>query len=105
MIRVFQWISALISVLLLVLMAARAESAPWQEPDPGWQAAPVNSTVSPAPRPRLVHRLLTPAPQPGTHFDSQPFAYGYFGARARPVSAYQRSYDADWYQWTFYRAD
>jgi hypothetical protein len=103
--RILQSLLALISLLLLALMAARANSAPWQEPETTWQAAPAEAAVSPPPHVRPAHRCLVPGPQPGTHLQGQPFAYGYFGARARPLSVYQRSYDADWFQWTFYRAD
>lgn len=105
MIHILQSQLALISILLLALMATRADSAPWQEPDPGWQTVPAQTAIAPPLRVRPARVCLTPAPQPGTRLQGQPFAYGYFGARARPVSAYQKSYDADWFQWTVLRAD
>ncbi len=105
MIRILQSLLALISLLLLAMMAARADSAPWQGPDPQCETIPADASFSPLPHARPVHRCLVPGPQPGTHLQGQPFAYGYFGARARPLSVYQRSYDADWFQWTFFRAD
>jgi hypothetical protein len=103
MIRVLQSLLALTCLLLLIFLASRAQSAEWQEPDFVDQSA--SSVPRPSSHARPMHRCLTPAVQPGTHLQGQPFAYGYFGAHARPVSVYQQSFHADWFQWTFLRAD
>jgi hypothetical protein len=106
MIRILQSLLALISLLLLALMSARAESAPWQATDPAWQGdAAEPAMVSGPPRVRPGHRCLVPGPQPGTHFQGQPFAYGYFGARAQTAPVYHHSANGDWFQWSFYRGD
>ncbi len=105
MIRIFQSLLALISLLLLAWLASTADSAPWQEPDPGWQSAAVEPPPPAAPHLLALPRCLTPATQPATHLQGQPYAYGYFGARAQTTAVYQRSYRGDWFQWSFHRAD
>ncbi len=105
MIRILQSLLALIGLLLLALMAARADGAAWQETDSAWQSVPAEPAVSARLGVLSAHRCLVPGPQPGTHLEGQPFAYGYFGARARPTAAYHRSNRGDWFQWSFRRAD
>ena len=105
MIRILQTLLALIGLLLLTLMASRAESAPRQETDPASQGIAAEPAVSIPLRVMPAHRVLVPGPQPGTHLEGQPFAYGYFGARARPTAAYHHSDRGDWFQWSFRRAD
>src|SRR5271165_3361347 len=88
MTRILQSLLALISLLLLAWFADQASSAPWQQPDPAWRSDPAEPVVSA--RPLLLpacHRLV-PGPQPGTHLQGQPFAYGYFGAKAQPMAAF-----------------
>jgi hypothetical protein len=105
MIRLFQSLLALVTLLLLSWLASRANSAPWQESDPGWQSAPAEPVAAATPPLLPVRRCLAPGPQPGTHLQGQPFAYGYFGARAQPTAAFHGSYRGDWFQWSFRRAD
>ncbi len=105
MTRILQSLLALISLLLLAWMAGRANSAPWQQPDPVRQSDLAEPHVSARSHlPPACHRLI-PGPQPGTHLQGQPFAYGYFGARAQPMAAYHRSSSGDWFQWSVRRAD
>lgn len=106
MIRTKQPLMALIGLLLLALLSATADSAPWQEPDPAWQLAPGEAFVSPGPCHASGHHCLLPKPQsPETHLQGQPFAYGYFGARAQTTASYHRNARNDWYQWSVRRAD
>ena len=105
MIRVVQPLSVLIGLLLLAWMAPSANCAPWQETDPVSQSVPTAMEVSAPLRVVPAHRCLVPGPQPGTRLQGQPFAYGYFGAQARPTAAYHRSDQGDWFQWSFRRAD
>ena len=104
MIRVLQSLLALISLLFLAFLAARAQSAECQGPEITSQNLPSAPAEFAGPRLRSIHRLV-PAPQPGTHLQDQPFAYGYFGARAQPAAAFHRSYDHDWFQWSISRAN
>ncbi len=106
MIRILQPLLALIGLLLLALMAARADSAEWQEPDSAWQPAAAAPLAPSAPGPLPAHRCLLPRPQPPeTHLQGQPFAYGYFGARAESTASFHRNYRADWFQWSVRRGD
>ncbi|MGA2256590.1 MAG: hypothetical protein ABSG53_18230 [Thermoguttaceae bacterium] len=105
MIRVLQSLLALISLLLLALMAAKANGATCQEAEQAWQIVPPEPAVSAGPRVLPVHRCLVPGEQPGTHLQGQPFAYGYFGAKARPMAAFHRNNNGDWFQWSVRRAD
>lgn len=105
MARVLKSLLALTTLLVLALVAVKANSAPFAQPDEQWQ--PTISAAPPAPccRRPLVHRCLVPGPQAGTHLQAQPFAYGYFGAHAPTSAVFHTSNRGDWYQWTFYRAD
>lgn len=109
MVQVLKSLLALTSLLILALVAIRANSAPLLQPDEQWQAPDVVPDSVPAAAPRcrrpLVHRCLVPGPQAGTHLQPQPFAYGYFGARAPASAVFHTSNRGDWYQWSFYRAD
>ena len=105
MVRILQSLLALIGLLLMAWLASRADSAPWQGPETGWQGAASQPVASAAPRLLPVPRCLTPGPQPGTYLQGQPFAYGYFGAQAKPTTVYHRSYQGDWFQWSFRRGD
>jgi hypothetical protein len=105
MIRILQSLLALISLLLLAWMAARADSATWQEPDPACQSVPTEPAFTAGPGMPPGRRCLVPGPQPGTHLQGQPFAYGYFGARAEPTAVFHRNVRADWFQWSVRRAD
>jgi hypothetical protein len=103
--QILQSALALICLLALALIAAAANGADWQEPDPPAQPVCAQAAVSGRPRLLPLHGCLVPGPQPGTHLVSQPFAYGYFGARPQTVSAYHRGSTGDWFQWTFLRAN
>ena len=103
MIRILQSLPALIGFLLLALMTVRAESAPWQATDPAWQGVSNEPVFSEKPRVLPAHCLL--GPQPRTRLQGQPFAYGYFGARAEPTAVYHSNSRGDWYQWSFRRGD
>jgi hypothetical protein len=105
MIRVLQSLLALISLLLLAWMADKANSAPWQQPDAAWQSDSAQPAVSPRPRLLPAFHRLAPAAQPGSHLQGQPYAYGYFGAKAQPMAAFHRSSSGDWFQWSVRRAD
>ena len=105
MIRILQLLPALIGFLLLALMAVRAESAPWQANDPTWQGVPAGPAFPAGPRVRPARRCSVLGPQPGARLQGQPFAYGYFGARAEPTAVYHSNYREDWYQWSFHRGD
>jgi len=105
MIRILQSLLALISLLLLAFMAARANSAGLQATEPAFQLVPAEPAASTGPRVRPAHPCLIAGPQPGTHFPGQPFAYGYFGAKARPAAAFHRNENGDWFQWSIRRAD
>ncbi len=105
MIRILQLLPASIGLLLLALMAVRAESAPWQATDPAWQGAPTEPAFSAKPPVRPARRCLVPGPQPGARLQAKPFAYGYFGARAEPTAVYHSNSRGDWFQWSFYRGD
>jgi len=105
MIRVLQSLPALIGFLLLSLMAVRAESAAWQATNPAWQSVPAEPAYSAKPRVLPAHRCLVLGPQPGAHLQGQPFAYGYFGARAEPTAVYHSNSRGDWFQWSFRRGD
>jgi hypothetical protein len=105
MIQILKSLLALATLLVMAFVAAKANSAPWAEPDEQWQTP---STTSAAPRAcwrPLHHRSLVPGPQAGTHLQAQPFAYGYFGAHAPTSAVFHTSNRGDWYQWSFYRAD
>jgi hypothetical protein len=105
MIRILQSLLALVSLLALAALAASASGASWQSADSAGQpaAAPPESAVRPCLPPGL-HRLV-PAQQPSSHLQGQPFAYGYFGAKALPSAAYHRGSTRDWFQWTIQRAN
>ena len=105
MVRILQSLLALISLLLLALMAARANSASWQESAATGNSIPPEPAISAGPRGAAGPALLGSGPQPGSHFQGQPFAYGYFGAKARPTAVFHRSENGDWYQWSIRRAD
>ena len=105
MVRILQSLLALISLLLLALMAARANSASWQESAATGNSIPPEPAISAGLRALPAQHCLVPGPQPGSHFQGQPFAYGYFGAKARPAAVFHRSENGDWYQWSIRRAD
>ncbi len=105
MTRILQSLLALIGLLLLAWMADRADGAPWQESDSAWQNVPAEAAAAAKPRLLPACPCLTPGPQPGTHFQGQPFAYGYFGAKAQPMAAFHRSASGDWFQWSIRRGD
>jgi hypothetical protein len=105
MLQILQLRLALIILLVLALTAVQATRASWPEPDPSWQPASAAQPVVVRPRTLLGHHCLTPAPQPGTHLEGQPFAYGYFGAKAQSTAVYHRSSSGDWFQWTFQRGN
>ena len=106
MIRVLQPLLALIGLLLPTLMAARADSASCQEMEPACQSVPAEPALSVGPSRPPLHCCLFPrSQQPETHLQGQPFAYGYFGARAQPTASYHRNARADWFQWSVRRAD
>lgn len=105
MIRTLQPLLALISLLLLALLAARVDGARWQEPDPDSQVVPAEPAFSAKPHVVPAHHGLLPRSQPATHLQGQPFAYGYFGARAQSTASFHRNARADWYQWSVRRAD
>jgi len=102
-IRILQTVLMLFSLLALAFVAAKANSAPLPDSDAQ------SPSIGPA-RPALFcwhphQRHVTPGPQPGTHLQPQPYAYGYFGAHAPTTPAFHTSNRGDWYQWTFTRAD
>jgi len=105
MMRILQSLLALISLLVLAFMAARANSACVRPMEATCQDIPTEPAVSAGPRVLPIHHCLTAGPQPGTHFQVQPFAYGYFGAKARPAAVFHRSENGDWFQWSIRRAD
>jgi hypothetical protein len=105
MVQVLKSLLALTSLLILALVAIRANSAPLPQPDEQWQAPDNVPAAPPRYRRPLVHRCLVPGPQAGTHLQPQPFAYGYFGAHAPTSAVFHTSNRGDWYQWSFYRAD
>ncbi len=105
MTRILQSLLALISLLLLAWLADKASSALWQETDPAWQSDPAEPVVSAHLHLLPARHCLAPGPQPGTHLHGQPFAYGYFGAKAQPMAAFHRSTSGDWFQWSVRRAD
>jgi len=105
MIRILQPLLALIGLLLLALMAASADGAAWQEPDPIRQPVSTEQAFPAGPNRLPIRRCFVPGPQPETHLQGQPFAYGYFGARAQPTASYHRNARADWFQWSVRRAD
>jgi hypothetical protein len=102
MLRIVESVLALISLLVMAFVAAKANSAPLLPAGDQWQSLPIASA---APTRHACHRCLVPGPQPGTYLRGQPFAYGYFGAHSPTTAAYHRSSRNDWYQWTFSRAD
>jgi hypothetical protein len=104
MLRILRSLLLMVSLLLLVPVAAGADFGSMSLHESAWQQAPAES-VSAARRPLLGHHCLVPGPQPGSRLDGQPFAYGYFGARARPAAVYHRNSTGDWYQWSIIRAD
>jgi hypothetical protein len=105
MTRILQSLLVLISLLLLAWFANKANSAPWEETDPAWQSGPAKPVVSARPHLLPARYRLAPGPQPGTQLHGQPFAYGYFGAKAQPMAAFHRSTSGDWFQWSVRRAD
>jgi hypothetical protein len=105
MVQVLKSLLALTSLLILALVAVKANSAPISQSDERWQAPVAQPTAAPCCRRPLVHRCVVPGPQAGTHLQAQPFAYGYFGAHAPTSAVFHTSNRGDWYQWSFYRAD
>ena len=105
MTRILQALLALISLLLLAWLATRADGAACDASYPACESAVPWASGPAGPLPPRFHVCLRPGAQPATHLQGQPFAYGYFGARARPMAAYQESYHRDWCQWTIFRAD
>jgi hypothetical protein len=105
MLRILQTLLALICLLTLAFVAARANGGEWQAPDPGWQAAPCGPAVCAGGIAPRVHHCLVPGPQPGTYLQGQPFAYGYFGAYPQRMAVYHRSSSGDWSQWYTFRAN
>ena len=103
--RILQSLLVLISLLLLVWMAASANGATWQGPDSGWDRPANEPTPCAEPHLLRVPGWLRQCPQPGSHLQGQPFGYGYFGARARPSYACQLNSREDWSQWSIRRAD
>ncbi len=105
MVQILKSLLALASLIIMALVAVRANSAPLPAPDEQWQPpAATNAEAAPWRRP-LHRRCLVPGPQAGTHLQAQPFAYGYFGAHAPTSAVFHTSNRGDWYQWSFYRAD
>jgi hypothetical protein len=97
--------TAIITLLLLVQAARAGDHLLIPSGHPTWQSASGQDVQNlPAYRPARC-RHLVPGPQPGTRLQSQPFAYGYFGAYPRPAAAFHRSDRGDWFQWTVIRAD
>jgi hypothetical protein len=105
MLQILQLRLAPIILLVLALTAVQAAGATWSEPDSSWQTASAEQPVVVRQRTLLGHHCLTPAPQPGTHLEGQPFAYGYFGAKAQSTVIYHRGSTGDWFQWTFQRGN
>jgi hypothetical protein len=105
MTRVFKALLVVASLLLLACLAARANSAPWEATEPALRTTAVDPAIPARPHLLQGHRCPGPGPQPGTHFQGQPFAYGYFGAKAQPTDAFHRSASGDWFQWSIPRAD
>jgi hypothetical protein len=104
MLQLLRSILAIISLLALAVVAVKANSAPLPDANDQWQA-PDGDCPPPATSHRPPAHRLVPGPQPGTHLQTQPFAYGYFGAHAPTTAAFHRNSRGDWYQWTFSRAD
>jgi hypothetical protein len=105
MLRIMESLLALIILLALAFVANRAYSAPPPGNDTRWQAPQVtDATARPCHRP-FWHRHIVPGPQPGTHLQAAPYAYGYFGAHAPTTAAFHTSNRGDWYQWSVSRAD
>jgi hypothetical protein len=105
MVQVLKSLLALTSLLILALVAVRANSAPYAESDEQWQPSITAAPSAPCGRRPMFHRCVVPGPQAGTHLQAQPFAYGYFGAHAPTSAVFHTSNRGDWYQWSFYRAD
>jgi hypothetical protein len=105
MLRILQSLLVVSSLLALAFVAAKANSAPLTEADGQWQSPAIGPEHAALPCRHPRHRCLIPGPQPGTHLQAQPFAYGYFGAHAPTTAAFHTSNRGDWYQWTFTRAD
>jgi hypothetical protein len=105
MLRILESLLALVTLLLMAFVAAKANSAPLPTGGEQWQSPPVAASAAAAPHRYPCHRCLTPGPQPGTYLRGQPFAYGYFGAHPPTTAAYHRNSRNDWYQWTFSRGD
>jgi hypothetical protein len=105
MVRLLQSLLALISLLLLALLSATTEGATLPSDEPNWRPAHADPIATVVSHVLPSHRHFAPGPQPGTKLRVQPFAYGYFGARAQPAAVYHRCNNGDWFQWSFYRAD
>ncbi len=105
MTRALESLLALVSLLLMAWMADVANSAPWQPPDSAAQNDPAAQHIYVRPHLLPGCHCLVPGPQPGSHLEGQPFAYGYFGAKAQPTAAFHRSFNGDWFQWSVRRAD
>ena len=105
MLQVLKTLLALASLLIMSIVAAKANSAPVPVPEAQWQPPASPTAIAPTCRRPLLHRHVVPGPQAGTHLQAQPFAYGYFGAHAPTSAVFHTGNRGDWYQWSFYRAD
>ena len=107
MIRILQSLLALIGLLLLALMAARANSAAWQETDPAWQGVPAEPALSPLGR--ACGRSIAawfPARNREPIFRASRLPMDTSAARgADDGPLYHRSTNGDWFQWSFDRGD
>jgi hypothetical protein len=103
MLRVLQMVLVVCSLLALAFVAAKANSAPLPESEGYSPSIGPESPASTCGHPH--HRRVIPGPQAGTHFQVQPYAYGYFGAHAPTTAAFHTGNRGAWYQWTFTRAD
>ena len=105
MVQILKSLLALASLLIMSIVAARANSAPLPAPEEQWQPAAATNAEAAACRRPLHRRRLVPGPQAGTHLQAQPFAYGYFGRTPPRSAVFHTSSRGNWYQWSFYRAD
>ena len=94
MIRILQSLLALISLLLLACMAAKANSATWQETDPACKMFPPNRWPLRRPRPLPAHHRLVPGAAAGDPFSRPAVCLWILSApRLQPTAAFHRSYE------------
>ena len=109
MVQVLKSLLALTSLLILALVAIRANSAPLLQPDEQWQAAGTSYRTVCRPLRRLPPAagpsLLGARTSSGNAFAAPAVCLWLLRSAAPASAVFHTSNRGDWYQWSFYRPD